>query len=324
MLRFIVKRLLMVIPVLIGITIVIQILIDITPGDPAKLMLGMHATPERIEELREQMGLNDPLPVRYWRYVSGVLKGDFGNSFTTKRPVIDEMKQRFPYTLILVSLSLVLSLLLGIPIGVFAATHQNSLKDNLAMFGALFCVSMPAFWFALMLVQRFAVKWRLLPLGGVSDWTGWILPCVALALGMTAVIARQTRSNLLEVIRQDYITTARAKGLSKSKITYRHALKNGVIPIIMVAGGMFGTLIGGAFISETIFNIPGLGMYTLQGLYQRDYPVIQSSVLILSMLFAIVILIVDIIFALVDPRIRLQYTHRGRKKQGANKRGGPI
>ena len=172
-----------------------------------------------------------------------------------------------------------------------------------------------------MLVQRFAVKWRLLPLGGVSDWKGWILPCVALALGMTAVIARQTRSNLLEVIRQDYVTTARAKGLAEGKVLYVHALKNAVIPIITVAGGMFGTLIGGAFISETIFNVPGLGMYTLQGLNRRDYPVIQSSVLILSMLFAIVILIVDILFALVDPRIRLQYTRSGRKKQDAKKRG---
>lgn len=320
MLKYIRKRLLMVIPVLIGITIVVQILIDITPGDPAKMMLGMHATPEKVTELREQMGLNDPLPVRYWRYLKGVLNGDLGTSFTTKRPVIDEMMQRFPYTLLLITLSLLLSIMLGVPLGVYASTHQNTLKDNAAMFIALFCVSMPSFWFALMLVQQFSVRWRLFPLAGVSNWNGWVLPCVALALGMMAAIARQTRSNLLEVIRQDYITTARAKGLPESKIKYRHALKNAMIPIITVVGGMFGTLLGGALVFETIFSIPGLGMYTLQGLSNRDYPVIQSSVLILSTLFAIIILIVDIIFALVDPRIRSQYT-RGKKRKSAKKYG---
>ena len=321
MLRYIGKRLLMLIPVLLGITIVVQILIDITPGDPAKLMLGMQATPERVAELREQMGLDDPLPVRYGRYLWGILNGDFGVSFTTRRPVVDEMIQRFPYTLLLVSMALCLSIFLGIPLGVFAATHQNTWKDNAAMFAALFCVSMPGFWFALMLIQQFAVKRRWLPLAGISDSRGWILPCVALALGITATIARQTRSNMLEVIRQDYITTARAKGQTEGKVTYRHALKNALIPVIMVVGGIFGTLLGGVLISEVIFSIPGLGQYTMTGLNNRDYPVIQSSVLILSVLFAIVILLVDIIFALVDPRIRSQYVKRGKKKEKKQKGG---
>ena len=321
MLRYIGKRLLMLIPVMIGITLVVQILIDVTPGDPAKLMLGMQATPERVAELRGQMGLDDPLPVRYGRYVWGVLHGDFGVSFTTKRPVVDEMVQRFPYTLLLVSMALCLSILLGIPLGVYAATHQNTWKDNSAMFVALFCVSMPGFWFALMLIQEFAVRRRWLPLAGISDWKGWILPCIALALGITATIARQTRSNMLEVIRQDYITTARAKGQSNAKVTYRHALKNALIPVIMVVGGIFGTLLGGVLISETIFSIPGLGQYTMTGLNNRDYPVIQSSVLILSVLFAIVILLVDIVFAIVDPRIRSQYVKRGKKSERTQKGG---
>ena len=319
MLRYIGKRLLILIPVLLGITLVVQLLIDVTPGDPAKLMLGMKATEERVEALREEMGLNDPLPVRYGRYLWNVLHGDLGVSFTTKRPVIDEVLQRFPYTLLLVSLSLILSIILGIPLGVYAATHQNTWKDNAAMFTALFCVSMPSFWFALILIQEFAVKHRWLPLSGIKSWTGWVLPGISLALGITAIIARQTRSNLLEVIRQDYITTARAKGVSEGKVLYRHALKNAMVPVIVVIGGIFGTLLGGVLISEVIFSIPGLGQYTMSGLMNRDYPVIQSSVLILSTLFALVILLVDIIFALVDPRIRSQY---GRKREKAiNEKG---
>ena len=229
------------------------------------------------------------------------------------------MLQRFPYTILLVALSLFLSILLGIPLGVFAAMHQSTWKDNAAMFVALFCVSMPSFWFALMLIQQFAVKRRWLPLAGIITWTGWVLPCVALALGFTAIIAPQTRSNMLEVIRQDYITTVRAKGVSEVKIRYRHALKNALTPVIMIVGGMFGSMLGGALISETIFSIPGLGQYTMAGLMNRDYPVIQSSVLILSTMFAIIILLVDIVFALVDPRIRSQYTSRSRKKRQQRK-----
>ena len=314
MIRYIAKRLLMLIPVLLGISLIVLLLIDITPGDPVRLMLGTQATEERVKELRDELGLNDSLPVRYVRFLWNVLHGDFGTSYMTKRPVVDEMLQRFPYTLILVSLSLAISILLGIPLGVYAATHQYTWKDNGAIFISLFCVSMPSFWFALLLIRQFAVKWRLLPLSGVSDWKGWILPCIAMALGLIAIIARQTRSNLLEVIRQDYITTARSKGLSESRVIYRHALKNALIPIIMIVGGMLGSLLGGVLISEVIFSIPGLGQYTLTGLSNRDYPVIQGSVLILSTLFAIVILIVDVIFALVDPRIRSQYGGKGGRK----------
>ena len=280
------------------------------------MILGTNATPERVEALREEMKLNDPLPVRYGRYLWSVLHGDFGNSIISGLPVIQEMLQRFPYTLILVTFSFIIAILLGIPIGVYAATHQNTLRDNIAMFVAIFFVSMPAFWFALMLIQGFAVNLRWLPVSGIKEWTGWILPCITLALGLTATIARQTRSNMLEVIRQDYITTARSKGLPESKVRYRHALKNALTPIIMVIGGMFGAFLGGALITEVIYSIPGMGQYTLTGLRNRDYPVIQSGVLILSALFAIVILLVDIIFALVDPRIRMQYIRRGKKKKG--------
>ena len=310
---------LLLIPVLLGISLVVLVLIDITPGDPARMLLGAQATQQQVDDLREELGLNDPLPVRYVRFIWNVLHGDLGTSLMTKRPIVDEMLQRFPYTLMLVSLSIVLSVLLGIPIGIYASTHQNTWKDNTAMFLALFCVSMPSFWFALLMIRLFGVQLRWLPISGVATWKGWILPCIAMALGLTALIARQMRSDLLEVIRQDYITTARAKGLSEGKVIYRHGLKNAMIPVIMVIGGVFGSSLGGSLIAEVIYSIPGLGQYIMSGLNNRDYPVIQGGILILSTMFAIVILLVDVLFALVDPRIRSQYA---RKSKGRGKRVG--
>ena len=322
MLVFIGKRLLMLIPILLGISIIVQVLIDITPGDPVMVMLGGQATQEEMDEVRERLGLNDSLPVRYVRYMRGVLQGDFGRSLVSNRPVFDEMATRFPYTLLLVALSISLSILIGIPVGVYAATHQNTWRDNASMFVALFCVSMPSFWFGLMLIQQFAVRWRWLPVAGGGSWNGWVLPIVSMALGITSTIARQTRSNMLEVTRQDFVTTARAKGLGEGRIRYRHALKNAMIPVVMVIGNLFGSLLGGSLIAEVIFSLPGLGQYTIQGLRNRDYPIIQSSVLILSVLFAIVILLVDIMFALIDPRIRSQYTRKSTR--GKNKKKGVI
>ena len=316
MLKFIAKRLLLLIPVLLGISLVVLLLLEITPGDPASMMLGTQATPERVATLREQLGLDDPLHIRYVNFIKGVFQGDFGTSFLTKRPVFDDMILRIPYTLILVGISIGFSVILGIPLGVFAATRHNTWKDNGAMFIALFFVSMPVFWFSLLLVRLFGVQLRWLPISGVDTWQGWILPIISMSLGFIATIARQTRSNMLEVVRQDYIVTAKAKGLTDRKVIYRHALKNAMIPVIMVIGSLFGLMIGGALITEVIFGLPGLGIYTLAGLTGRDYPVIQGSVFILSVMFSLVILIVDVIFAIVDPRIRSQYGHKGKKKRG--------
>ena len=315
MARYIGKRVLMLIPVLLGIALIVLLLIDITPGDPARIMLGTMATEEQVKLLRAEWGLDDPFPVRYVRYIWQVLHGDFGKSFMTKRSVSEEILQRFPYTLTLAALSITLSIILGIPIGIYAATHQYSWRDNAAMFTALIVVSMPSFWLALMLIRVFGVNLRWLPISGITTWKGWILPCVAMALGLTALLARQMRSDLLEVIRQDYITTARAKGLAEGTVVYRHGLKNAVIPIIMVIGGVFGSSLSGAIIAETIYSIPGIGSFTLTGLSNRDYPVIQGSVLIMSSMFAIVILFVDVLFALVDPRIRSQYSGKRKREE---------
>jgi peptide/nickel transport system permease protein len=287
----------------------------ITPGDPARLMAGTQLSEVEVEAIRVELGLRDPFIVRYANYMKGILRGDFGKSYKTKSPVGGEILQRFPYTLLLVFISMVLAILIGVPLGIYAATHQYSWKDNAAIFGSLFCVSMPAFWFALILIQVICVRFKLLPVAGVDSWKGWILPSVTGALGYAASIARQMRSNLLEVIRQDYITTARAKGQSESKVLYRHALKNAIIPIIMTVGGMFGFAIGGSLITEVIFSIPGIGNYTIVALMSRDYPVIQTSVLFISTLFCIILLLIDIAFALVDPRIRAQYAMKRKKRE---------
>ncbi|MDR1299295.1 MAG: ABC transporter permease [Oscillospiraceae bacterium] len=315
MFRYIIKRLLLVLPTLLGITIVVQLFIVITPGDPARMLAGNQVSEEEVEKLRQEMGLNDPFLVRYGNYMKDLFRGDFGTSYKTKGSVLKEMLQRFPYTLLLVFISMTLAVAIGIPLGIYAATHQYSWKDNAAIFSSLFCVSMPPFWLALMLVQFICVKLGLLPVAGIDNWLGWILPCVTTALAYAASIARQMRSNLLEVIRQDFVTTARAKGQTENKVLYKHALKNAVIPIIMTIGSIFGMAMGGSMISEVIFGIPGIGNYTLTALLSRDYPVIQTSVLFLSTLFCVILLLTDVAFAVVDPRIRAQYAGKKRKTE---------
>ena len=313
MLRYVFRRILLIIPTLIGITLIVQLFIIITPGDPARLLLGTNVSEEEVDAMRHEMGLYDPFIVRYGNYVGGIIRGDFGKSYSTKRPVLTEILVRFPYTVLLVFISMILAVAIGIPVGIYAATHQYSWKDNFAIFASLFCVSMPGFWFALMLIQLFCVKLKILPVAGVDNWMGWVLPAFTGALGFAASVARQMRSNLLEVIRQDYITTARAKGQAENTVLYRHALKNAIIPIIMTVGGIFGFALGGSLITEVIFSIPGLGNYTISALMSRDYPVIQTSVLFLSTLFCIILLLIDLAFALVDPRIRAQYSARKKK-----------
>lgn len=311
MIVYIIKRVLMFIPILLGISLICMIFIDIAPGDPAEIIVGIDDTDgkraEKVEMVREELGLNDPFIVRYVNFIRDVLRGDFGNDFYTKRPVGPDIMSRFPYTLTIAFLSTILSVLVGIPLGVYAATHQYSWKDNMAIILTLVFVSMPAFWFALLLVRLFSVQLGWLPVSGIKDWTGWLLPTVSLALASAAGFARQARSNMLEVIRQDYITTVRAKGQSEGVIKYRHALKNASMPLIMIVGGLFGAQLGGALIAEVVFSIPGLGQYTLTALTNRNYPVIQSSVLFMSAIFCVIILVIDIIFAFVDPRIRSAY-----------------
>ena len=324
MLRYIGKRLLMLIPIMLGITLIVLCFIHIAPGDPARMKAGTQASEEEINALREEWGLNDSFGVRYFRFWKNVLRGDFGTSYMNERAVKNEMLTRFRYTFIISVLSVTLSVIIGIPLGVFAATHQYTWKDNAAVALSLICVSMPAFWFALLIIQLFSVKLHLLPPSGIESWKGWILPTISLALGYIAMITRQMRSNMLEVIRQDYIVTVRAKGQVERKILYRHALKNAIIPIVQIVGSLFGMSLGGAMIAEVIFSVPGLGSYMLTGLTNRDYPVIQATSFFMSLVFSIVIILVDILFAFIDPRIRSQYVRRKKKQEvkELNKAGG--
>ena len=320
MIRYVIRRVLIFIPVLLGITIIVQVLLTLAPGDPARILVGNDAEPGVYEQVREDLGLDKPIYVRYWNFLSGVLKGDFGVSWTTQRAILPEIMMRFPYTLMISTLSVILASLIGIPLGIYAATHQYKFGDKAMILVSLISVSMPAFWFALLLVRFFSVELRWLPVSGVKTWQGWVLPILSLALGYAASIIRQMRSNMLEVVRQDYITTARAKGQSERMVLYDHALGNALIPVIMTIGSMYGMSLGGALIAEMIFSIPGLGSYTLTGLTNRDYPVIQSTVLFLSIIFCVVMLLIDLAFAFIDPRIRSQFARKKKtvaKKQEA-------
>ncbi len=314
MIRYIIKRLIIMIPILLGISFIVLVLIDLSPGDVARIVAGVDAEEWEVEEVREALQLNDPLLVRYGRFLWNAVHGSFGKSFINKKDVWGDMIARFPYTVLLALLSVILAVLIGIPAGIVAATNQYSWKDNVTIVLSLFCVSMPAFWFALLLVQFFAVRLGWLPPSGVGTWKHWVLPTISLALAYSASIARQMRSNMLEVIRQDYIVTAHAKGLPERTVLYKHALKNALIPVIQVVGGLFSMALGGALIAETIFSLPGLGVYSLTALTNRDYPAIQGSVLFLSVISCMMILIVDIVFAFVDPRIRSQYMREKVKK----------
>ncbi len=312
---FIAKRIMWLIPVIFGVTFFVFTIMYITPGDPVRIMLGANATEEQIQLKTEELGLDDPFLVQFGNYCKKVfLHFDFGESYHTKQSVTEQIFIRFPYTLRIALISVLIATVLGIPIGVLAATHQYSWKDNLSMFGSLFCVSMPSFWFALILVMIFCRQLGWLPSSGISSWKCYILPCISCALGGAAGIARQTRSSMLEVIRQDYITTARAKGQKESRVIYGHALKNALIPIIQTIGNMVGGSLGGALIAETIFSIPGIGVYMMNGISQRDYPVVQGGVIFISICFCLCMLLVDIVFAIVDPRIRTQYKNASKRK----------
>lgn len=331
MARYILKRLLLLIPVLLGVLIVVFIVLRVFTNDPAAMMLGQHATAAQVEALRHQLGLDQPLYVQFGTYLWQILHGDFGRSLMTKTPVIQEIAARFPATIELALVAIVLATFFGLIMGVVAAVKQNSFWDYFTMLGALVGVSMPIFWLGLLLIILFSVIMGVLPPAGRIDiglepvhitglylldslmtgnWAAFqsafkhlILPAVALASYSTAIIARMTRSTMLEVIRQDYIRTARAKGLPERVVVYKHALRNAMIPVITVIGLQMGALLGGAVLTETVFSWPGLGSRLVDAILAADYPMVQGTVIIIATVFVVVNLIVDIIYAFLDPRI---------------------
>lgn len=308
MVRYILRRALFLIPVMLGVSFIVFSLIHFTPGDPAMVILGESAPPEAIEALRVEMGLNDPFLVQYGRYVFNVVtKLDFGRSYVSRRLVFNEIIGQFPNTVKLAALSVTVAMLIGIPAGVIAATHQNKWIDNVTMFFSLLGVSMPIFWQGILLILVFSLTLQWLPSSGFSTWQQMILPSLTLGSGSAAIIARMTRSSMLEVYRQDYVRTARSKGLKESTVVTRHALKNALIPIVTVIGLQFGFLLGGAVLTESIFGIPGLGRLMVNSIRTKDMMIIQGGVLLIAFTFSIINLFVDVLYAYLDPRIRSQY-----------------
>lgn len=316
MARYIGKRLLWMIPIILGIVILIFSILHIVPGDPARMILGVTATPEQIETLRHNLGLDKSFLAQLGSYMSGLFfHGDMGTSYVTGVPIAKEIFARLPRTFMLGLVSMVISFFLGILLGILAGTHQNRWQDNLSMVIALIGVSMPAFWLALMLVLLFSVKLGWLPASGMGGIEYYILPAIATSFGGIAGIARQTRSSILETIRSDYITTARSKGLKENEVVMKHILPNALIPIITVAGQSFAAVFGGSIIIETVFSIDGIGLYMMSGITSRDYPVVQGCVVLLGIIFSLCMLLVDIAYAFVDPRIKAQYEGESKKKK---------
>ena len=305
MLKFIAKRLIALIPVLIGVTLIVFLILSLAPGDPAGVILGEQATPEQLAELREKMGLNDPVLVQYGRYMINLFQGDMGTSYKTKNQVSSEIFSRLPNTAKLAGAATLVSILFALPLGVIAAVKQNTWIDGVSMFIALLGVSMPVFWLALLMILLFSLKLGWFPTSGSDRWNSIVLPAVALGFLHMASIARTTRSSMLETIRQDYIRTVRAKGVPENKVITRHALKNALIPTITVIGLQIGAMMGGSVLTETVFAWPGIGRLMIQSIQGRDIPMVLGCVIMFSMMFAIVNLIVDLLYVAVDPRIRI-------------------
>lgn len=315
MVKYIVKRILLMIPIILGISFVIFALLEISPSDAAQIMLGMNATPESLNALRETLGLNDPFLVRYVRYILNALQGNFGVSWRTGLPVLEEIAARLPTTVSLAVGSMVLTVVIGIPIGVLSAVKQYSTLDNCALAGALLLSSMPEFWLGTMMILLFSLKLGWLPAMGDGTFRSFLMPWVAMSSASMATIVRMTRSSMLEVIRADYIKMARAKGASENRVIMYHALRNALLPIITVVGMNFAKLLGGAMIIETVFTLPGLGSLALTSVRQLDVPMVMAEVLFIAIIAGFTNLLVDVLYVYIDPRLKSQYV-RVKKVKG--------
>ena len=304
MLTYVLRRLLMLLPVLLGVTFLTFAIARATPGDPARLMLGVHATPERIAELREHMGLSDPLLVQYVRYVWGAAHGDLGKSFRGQTPVMQEILDRFPSTMELTVAAMLTAIVGGILLGVIAATAKRRAVDGAAMATALLGISIPNFWLAIILIIIFGINLKWVSVTGGQGLRDLVLPSFCLALGPLATVARLTRSCILEVVREDYVRTAWAKGLRDWAVTTRHVLRNALIPVVTVIGLQFASLLGGTVFIESVFARPGIGRFAVNAILMRDYPQIQGTVLFVATIYVLVNLGVDLLYAFLDPRIR--------------------
>ena len=317
--RYVTQRLLWLLVIMVCVAMVIFTIMWFVPGDPAQIMLGVGATAQDIQDMREILGLNDPFLTQLGNYLWDLLHLDFGTSYTYKIPVIEEFALRLPRTLTLGMISIALNILIGIPLGITAATHRNTFQDQGLLVSAMVFISVPQFFLAQMLVILFSVELGWLPPFGIDSWKCWIMPILAGSLAGIAQIARQTRSAVLETIRADFVTTARAKGLEERKVIYKHMLPNALIPVVSDLGMQLAMVISGSVVIESVFSFPGIGTYLLTGIQARDYPVIRGCVLLLAIFSAAVILLVDLIYAYLDPRIKAQYVNYAAKKGGKAK-----
>ena len=306
--RYILKRLLMLIPVLLAVAFVIYAIMNVAEGDPVYSVAGADATEEQLAALREEMGLNGSLIERYFRYIGNLLKGDLGISYVSKQDVMKIYLQRLPNTLKLASMTMIFATLIALPLGIIAAVNQNSWIDTLSMVLALIGLSMPNFWLGLLLIILFSLKLGWFPSGGNEGFKSIILPAFTVGAGLAALLTRTTRSSMVDVIRQDYLRTARAKGVPEKTIIRKHALRNALIPIITIFGVQFSNVLGGSVLAETVFAWPGVGRLVVDAIDQRDIPTVTGALVMTTMLVTVVNLLIDIVYAFVDPRIKAKYS----------------
>ena len=306
MLKYIVKRIVEMIPILIVVSILTFLFIHLIPGDPARLVAGKDATLEEVENVRKSLGLDKPIIMQYFSYMKNLVTGELGTSLTTGLPVIDMFKTRFMPSMYLTFLSMFWATIMGLFIGIFSAINKNKWPDYLGMVTAVSGISLPGFWLGLILIQIFSVTFGILPTGGLNGFSSYILPSITLGAGIMSMIARFTRSSMLETMQSDYIRTGRAKGLKERTVIVQHALRNSLISVVTVAGLQFGFLLGGSVVVETVFSFPGMGRLLIDSISFRDYPVIQSALLLFAFEFILVNLIVDILYTKLNPKIQLQ------------------
>lgn len=318
MAKYILKRILIMIPVLLGVLLIVFTLNQMTPGDPVVNLLDTNYTQEQYDAKKAELGLDKPFLTQFFIYVKNIVtKFDLGTSYQTRRSVTQEILERFPTTIKLGVLGICVTVIIGIPFGIISATKQYSPLDYGVTVGSLFFASMPNFWMAMMMIIIFALNLKWLPASGTTSWKNWIMPVLAQGLGPVAMVTRMTRSSMLEVVRQDYIRTARAKGMTEAAIIRKHALKNALIPVVTVVGMQLSTIVAGSVVLESIFSIPGIGMLMMTAINNRNYPEIQGCVVFLSISICVMNLIVDILYAFIDPRIMAQYTTGKRRKKVA-------
>lgn len=304
--RFVTRRLLATVPVVLGVVTMVFLIIHLTPGDPVEIMLGENAAPADKESLRRELGLDKPLVEQYVSFIAGVATGDLGRSFHARKGVFESIAERYFATLELAACSMLLALMISLPLGVAAAAKKDTAIDHSSMTLSLLGVSMPSFWIGPLLILIFAVELKWFPVSGRGGIASLVLPSITLGTAMAAILSRLTRSAMIEALGEDYITTARSKGVRERAALFKHALANALLPVVTVAGLQFGALLAGAIITETIFAWPGLGRLTIQAINARDYPLVQGCVLAISLSYVFVNLAVDILYSVIDPRVRLQ------------------